>query len=87
MCHAAASRCLFEWKGWPAGGAARLAYFKKVVSVPRLNRIGASLSFEGFTDGDLWIALATFLYVDFLVRAAGVLWHRPRLLTQHHCSY
>lgn len=49
-----------------AGGQARLDYFKQVVSVPRLNRIGMSLSFDGFLNGDLWIALITFLYVDFL---------------------
>ncbi|KAK9811846.1 hypothetical protein WJX72_011125 [[Myrmecia] bisecta] len=48
------------------GGEARLAYFKHVVDVPNLSKTGAAISFAGFTNGQLWIALITFLYVDFL---------------------
>ncbi|CAL8467446.1 g6984 [Coccomyxa elongata] len=46
-------------------GPARWAYFKKVVAVPSLSKTGAALSFSNFNSGSLWIALVTFLYVDF----------------------
>lgn len=48
------------------GGEARLDYFKKVVAAPDTSATAGKLSFVGFGDGDLWIALITFLYVDFL---------------------
>lgn len=48
------------------GGEARLDYFKKVVAAPDTSATAGKLSFTGFGDGDLWIALITFLYVDFL---------------------
>jgi AGZA family xanthine/uracil permease-like MFS transporter len=35
------------------------------VAVPSLSTTGAKLSFSGFSSGSLWIALVTFLYVDF----------------------
>ena len=46
-------------------GPARWAYFRKVVAVPSLSKTGAALSFSNFNSGSLWIALVTFLYVDF----------------------
>ena len=47
---------------WHApGGEARLTYFKQVAAAPALSRIGAKLDFTGFRDGDVWIALLTFL--------------------------
>ncbi|KAK9847251.1 hypothetical protein WJX84_005524 [Apatococcus fuscideae] len=46
-------------------GAARMAYFKKVVAVPNLSRTGAQLDFGGLKEGNAWLALITFLYVDF----------------------
>ena len=45
----------------PAGGEARLDYFKKVATAPALSRIGAKLDFSGFRNGNVWIALFTFL--------------------------
>ena len=48
------------------GGEARLEYFKKVVSVPDTSMVSAMLDFSGFKNGHLWLALITFLYVDFL---------------------
>ncbi len=49
-----------------AGGADRLDEFKRVVDFPTLKATGGAISFKGFSSGELWIALATFLYVDFL---------------------
>ena len=49
-----------------AGGADRLHEFRRVVDFPTLKATGGSISFKGFSSGELWIALATFLYVDFL---------------------
>ena len=48
------------------GGADRMAYFKKVVAKPKIYNTGAAFDFSGFGSGSLWIALVTFLYVDFL---------------------
>eukprot|EP00891_Asterochloris_glomerata_P006365 jgi/Astpho2/6365/e_gw1.00091.6.1_t len=48
------------------GGEERLQYFKHVVAAPRIYNTGAVFDFSGFTTGDLWIALITFLYIDFL---------------------
>ncbi|KAK9908098.1 hypothetical protein WJX75_002714 [Coccomyxa subellipsoidea] len=48
------------------GGQERLQYFKNVVDLPTLKATGMAISFTGFTSGELWIALVTFLYVDFL---------------------
>lgn len=33
--------------------------------MPSLSKTGAVLSFSAFNSGSLWIALITFLYVDF----------------------
>ena len=41
-------------------------YFRNVVALPSLAATGAKLSFKGFVTGELWIALVTFLYIDFL---------------------
>ncbi|BDA45163.1 Adenine/guanine permease AZG1 [Coccomyxa sp. Obi] len=48
------------------GGMERLEYFKRVVDLPTLKATGGTISFSGFTSGEVWIALVTFLYVDFL---------------------
>ncbi len=43
-----------------------MEYFRHVVALPSLSATGAKLSFNGFVTGELWIALVTFLYIDFL---------------------
>lgn len=55
-------------KNWNAnaGGADRMSYFKNVVAKPKIYNTGAAFDFSGFGSGSLWIALVTFLYVDFL---------------------
>lgn len=37
-----------------------------MVSAPSLKKTGFALDFDGFGEKDVWIALVTFLYVDFL---------------------
>lgn len=52
--------------GIGGNGTGRLAYFKKVVAKPDLSLTGGTLDFHGLADGSAWLALITFLYVDFL---------------------
>ncbi|KAK9803822.1 hypothetical protein WJX73_003626 [Symbiochloris irregularis] len=52
--------------GIGGNGAARLTFFKKVVRAPNLSLTGAALDFSGLSNGSAWLALITFLYVDFL---------------------
>ena len=54
------------WISHTAGGQERMDYFRNVVALPSLAATGAKLSFKGFVTGELWIALVTFLYIDFL---------------------
>ncbi|KAK9909947.1 hypothetical protein WJX75_009918 [Coccomyxa subellipsoidea] len=46
-------------------GESRWEYFRNVVAVPSIKQTGGALSFSNFSNGDLWLALITFLYVDF----------------------
>ena len=46
-------------------GAERLKYFKKVVAAPSLSRTGWAFDWSGLKEGNTWLALITFLYVDF----------------------
>lgn len=41
-------------------------YFKKVVDVHKIEKTAGALSFKHFNQGQLWVALITFLYVDIL---------------------
>lgn len=50
----------------PAGGEERMQYFRHVVSVPNASKTALAWSFSAFRQGELWIALITFLYLDFL---------------------
>lgn len=50
----------------------RWDYFKQVVAVPNISKTAGLLDFGGMGSKDLWVALITFLYVDFL-DATGVL--------------
>lgn len=47
-------------------GDERFNYFKKVVDVHKIEKTAGALSFKHFNQGELWIALITFLYVDIL---------------------
>ena len=49
-----------------AGGAERYAYFKNVVAVPNASKTTLAWSFSAFGRSELWVALITFLYLDFL---------------------
>mmetsp|Transcript_28278 Transcript_28278/g.34339 ORF Transcript_28278/g.34339 Transcript_28278/m.34339 type:complete len:642 (+) Transcript_28278:171-2096(+) len=55
----------FEDDVW-AGGAERFEYFKKIAKVEPVGIVAGKLDFDGFSDGSLWSAIFTFLYVDLL---------------------
>ena len=48
------------------GAKARYEVFKKVVAVPDTSYTAGQFDWSGFSNGRLWLALITFLYVDFL---------------------
>jgi len=48
-----------------AGGEYRWAYFKQVVKIEEIKKAGAQMDFD-FSNGNIGIALFTFLYVDLL---------------------
>lgn len=60
----------------------RWDYFKKVVSAPDTSATAGKFDFSGFKDGDLWIALITFLYVDFL-DATGTFYSMANFLSNY----
>eukprot|EP00249_Psilotum_nudum_P018874 c26995_g1_i1 orf=237-1505(+) len=41
-------------------------YFKKVVDVHKIEKTAGAFSFKDFGEGQLWVSLITFLYVDIL---------------------
>ena len=53
------------------GGAERLEFFKRVVSVPNAQKTTLAWSFSAFHRSELWVALITFLYLDFLDATGG----------------
>lgn len=48
------------------GGALRQEQIQQVVAVPQFSGTLFQFDFSGFSSGSLWLALITFLYVDFL---------------------
>ncbi|WIA33567.1 hypothetical protein OEZ86_006691 [Tetradesmus obliquus] len=61
------------------GGEQRLEVFKHVVSLPNASKTSLAWSFSAFHRGELWVALVTFLYLDFL-DATGTLFSMASLL-------
>lgn len=61
------------------GGADRKAFFSQVVSVPDARKTTLAWSFDAFGNPDLWVALITFLYLDFL-DATGTLFSMATML-------
>lgn len=51
---------------YTSAGDASFDYFKKVVDVHRIEKTAGAFSFKDFGQGQLWVALITFLYVDVL---------------------
>ncbi|EEF51859.1 adenine/guanine permease AZG2 [Ricinus communis] len=47
-------------------GESNYKYFKKVVDFHKIKSTAGAISFTNFNRGDVWIALATLLYVDVL---------------------
>jgi AGZA family xanthine/uracil permease-like MFS transporter len=64
------------------GGAERFEYFKNVVDVPNPTKTALALDFGGLKNGQAWIALITFLYLDFL-DATGTLFTMARLINEN----
>ncbi|GFH18799.1 uncharacterized protein HaLaN_15660 [Haematococcus lacustris] len=48
------------------GGQDRFNYFKSVVSLPDVRKTTAAWDWSGLAHADLWAALLSFLYLDFL---------------------
>jgi xanthine/uracil/vitamin C permease (AzgA family) len=49
-----------------AGGEARYEYFLKGAALPSVALTGGKLDFPALSKGDVWVALITFLYLDFM---------------------
>jgi AGZA family xanthine/uracil permease-like MFS transporter len=64
------------------GGADRMSYFKKVVAAPNASFTAGKLDFGGLADGQAWLALITFLYVDFL-DATGTLFSMANFVNSY----
>jgi AGZA family xanthine/uracil permease-like MFS transporter len=63
------------------GGVERFEYFKNVVAVPDARKTTLAWSFAAFGRSELWVALITFLYLDFL-DATGTLFSMATMLSQ-----
>lgn len=48
------------------GGEDRFQYFLKGATVPSVAMSGGQLNFSALSQADTWVALITFLYLDFL---------------------
>lgn len=64
------------------GGAERFEYFRRVVDVPNPTKTSLLLNWDGLRNGDAWVALVTFLYLDFL-DATGTLFTMARLVNEN----
>ena len=64
------------------GGEERFDYFKQVVDVPDPSKTALALDFSGLRNGQVWVALITFLYLDFL-DATGTLFTMARLINEN----
>jgi adenine/guanine/hypoxanthine permease len=65
------------------GGEERFNYFKQVVALPNPSKTAMALDFGAMvTSVDAWIALITFLYLDFL-DATGCLFTMARLINDN----
>lgn len=64
----------------------RYLYFKQVAKVPSASATAGKFDFSGFSNGDLWLALITFLYVDFF-DATGTLYAMANFLSQYIPSF
>ncbi|WIA36283.1 hypothetical protein OEZ86_007609 [Tetradesmus obliquus] len=61
------------------GGADRYEFFRNVVSVPNAKKTTLAWNFDAFHKSELWVALITFLYLDFL-DATGTLFSMASML-------
>jgi len=68
------------------GGQDRLDFFKEVVTKPDASASTAKFDFGGMRDGQAWLALITFLYVDFL-DATGTLFSMASFIDLFHPGF
>ena len=55
----------------------RYEYFLKGAQLPSVQKTGGKLDFGGLKDPQTWVALITFLYLDFMDgTSVMVSWHR-----------
>ncbi len=54
----------------------------QVVAVPNPSKTSMQLDFSALSNGDAWVALITFLYLDFL-DATGTLFTMARLINEN----
>jgi len=64
------------------GAQRRYDYFKQVVGVPNTSYSAGKFDWSGFSNGNLWVALITFLYVDFF-DATGTLFSMANFLSNY----
>jgi adenine/guanine/hypoxanthine permease len=64
------------------GAKLRMQYFKKVVAVPDTSYSAGQFDWSAFNNGNLWVALITFLYVDFL-DASGTFFSMANFLNNY----
>jgi len=61
------------------GGLDRLREFRQVVSVPDATKTSLTWNFSAFGNSQLWVALITFLYLDFLDATGTMCVERARV--------
>jgi AGZA family xanthine/uracil permease-like MFS transporter len=54
----------------------------QVVDVPNPSKTSGAIDWAGLANGDAWVALITFLYLDFL-DATGTLFTMARLINEN----
>jgi adenine/guanine/hypoxanthine permease len=64
------------------GAVRRMEVFEEVVSLPDTSKTALEFDFSGFKNGQLWLALITFLYVDFF-DSTGTLYTMATYLTHY----
>jgi len=75
------SATYFTDKSQIPGGEERYEYFKLGATVPDVSKTGGKLEFSGLAKADTWIALITFLYLDFL-DATSTMFTMARLIAE-----
>ncbi|KAJ9513803.1 hypothetical protein QJQ45_020878 [Haematococcus lacustris] len=76
------SATYFKDRSPTPGGQARFEYFLKGAVVPSVEMTGGMLEFKALNRSDVWVALITFLYLDFM-DATSTMYAMARLVGEH----